>query len=111
MVSGDRKHATVEHCKDMLQSAQNDTNVKKSIVTGDETWCFQYEPLTKQQSAAWLSPKKPKLKKVHMQNSRVKTLLYSSIPKEFLPESQTVNSDYYLGDLNHLWARILRNST
>ncbi|PNF15995.1 hypothetical protein B7P43_G04631 [Cryptotermes secundus] len=45
------------------------------IVTGDETWCFQYEPLRKAQSAAWLSPKKPKPKKACMQKSRVKTLL------------------------------------
>jgi hypothetical protein len=29
------------------------------------------------------------------------------IHKEFLPEGQTVNSDYYLGVLNRLWARIL----
>jgi hypothetical protein len=31
----------------MLRSAESDTNFTKSIVTGDETWCFQYEPLTK----------------------------------------------------------------
>jgi hypothetical protein len=30
------------------------------------------------------------------------------IHKEFLPEGQTVNSDYYLRVLNRLWARILR---
>jgi hypothetical protein len=46
--------------------------------------------------------------------SRVKTLLtvfFDSkgiIHQEFLPEGQTVNSDYYLGVLNRLWARILR---
>jgi hypothetical protein len=47
-----------------------------------------------------------------MQKSRVKTLLtvfFDSkgiFHKEFRPEGQTVNSDYYLG--NRLWARILR---
>jgi hypothetical protein len=30
------------------------------------------------------------------------------ILKKFLPDGQTVNSDYYLGVLNRLWARILR---
>jgi hypothetical protein len=40
-----------------------------------------------------------------MRKSQVKTLL--TIPKEFLPEDQIVNSDY-LGVLNRLWVRILR---
>ncbi|PNF32533.1 hypothetical protein B7P43_G02452, partial [Cryptotermes secundus] len=51
-LSGDEKHARVEQCKDMLRSAQSDTKFTKTIVTGDERWCFQYEPLTKRQSAA-----------------------------------------------------------
>jgi hypothetical protein len=50
MLSDDDKHARVEHYKDMLRLAQSDTNFTKSSVT-DETWCFQYEPLTKRQSA------------------------------------------------------------
>ncbi|EFN78801.1 hypothetical protein EAI_02138, partial [Harpegnathos saltator] len=35
-----------------------------AIVTGDETWCFQYKPKTKRQSAAWKSPEEPKEKKL-----------------------------------------------
>jgi hypothetical protein len=46
-LSDNEKHARVEHCKDMLRSAKNDTNFTNSIVTGDETWCFQYEFLAK----------------------------------------------------------------
>ncbi|PNF15847.1 hypothetical protein B7P43_G09051 [Cryptotermes secundus] len=53
VLSGDEKHARVEHCKDMLRSAQSDIRFIKSIVTGDQTWCFQYEPLTKRHSAAY----------------------------------------------------------
>ncbi|PNF31360.1 hypothetical protein B7P43_G10902 [Cryptotermes secundus] len=37
--AGDEKHARVEHCKDMLRSAQSDTKFTKLIVTGDEIWC------------------------------------------------------------------------
>jgi hypothetical protein len=34
-LSGDEKHARVEHCKDMVRSAQSDTKFTNSIVTGD----------------------------------------------------------------------------
>jgi hypothetical protein len=44
-LSGDEKHVRVERCKDKLRSAQSDTKFTKSIVTGDETRCFQYEQI------------------------------------------------------------------
>jgi hypothetical protein len=62
----------------MLRSAQSDTEFTKSIVTGDETWCFQYEPLTKRQSAECSvgEPKEAETKEsACAQKSRVKTLL------------------------------------
>jgi hypothetical protein len=59
-----------------------------------------YDPETKRQSAMWLSPNKPKVQKVRMQKSRVKTLLtaffYAKgiIHHEFLPEKQIVNGKF-----------------
>jgi hypothetical protein len=104
----DEKHGRVEHFKDFLKAAQNDAGFLKSIITGNETWCFQYEPLTKRQSTAWLSPKKPKPKRVRMQKSRVKTLMtvfFDSkgiVHKEFVLQGQNVNGKYYLGVLRCL---------
>jgi hypothetical protein len=51
----------------------DDRNVLKKIVTGDESWYFMYDPETKRRSEIPLSPKKPKAQKVRMQKSRVKT--------------------------------------
>jgi hypothetical protein len=73
-LSSDEKHARVEHAKDMLQLAQSDTTYTKSIVTGDETWCSQYESSHKVAEHSMVEPKEVKPKKVHMQKSRVKTL-------------------------------------
>jgi hypothetical protein len=53
----------------------DDRNVLKETATGDESWCFMYDPETKRQSATWLSPKKPIAQKVRMQKLRVKTTL------------------------------------
>ncbi|UYV82854.1 hypothetical protein LAZ67_22001095 [Cordylochernes scorpioides] len=36
---------------DIISAYENNSNFLKSIVTGDETWCFQYDPKTKRQSA------------------------------------------------------------
>jgi hypothetical protein len=52
----------------------DDRNVLKKVVKGDENWCFMYDQEAKCQSAAWLSPKKPKARKVKKQNSRVKSM-------------------------------------
>ncbi|XP_054724253.1 histone-lysine N-methyltransferase SETMAR-like [Uloborus diversus] len=113
-LTNDQKHCRVEHYRDMQQAATRDPNFMVNIVTGDETWCFKYEPLTKRQSAEWKSPEDAKPKKVRMEKSRIKTLLtvfFDSkgiIHKEFMPEGESVNAAYYLSVLKRLWARIHR---
>jgi uncharacterized protein YwgA len=34
------------------------------IITGDETWCFVYDPKTKQQSSEWVGETSTQLKKL-----------------------------------------------
>src|SRR5215469_15132168 len=45
------------------------------IITGDETWCFAYDPATKRQSVEWVGQTSPKPKKRRFKKSRVKTML------------------------------------
>ncbi|UYV80511.1 hypothetical protein LAZ67_19000393 [Cordylochernes scorpioides] len=52
-LTGEQKSLRIAHCRDIISSYENDSNFLKSIVTGDETWCFQYDPKTKRQSAEW----------------------------------------------------------
>ncbi|KAG5347257.1 SETMR methyltransferase, partial [Acromyrmex charruanus] len=49
----DQKSARINYSRDIVAAAENNPNFLKSIVTGDETWCFQYDPETKRQSAEW----------------------------------------------------------
>ena len=67
------------------------------IITGDETWCYQFDPESKRQSmAAWFSPTSPRPKKSRLKISKVKTLLIAVfdnkdiIQKEFVPARQTI---------------------
>lgn len=50
-LTDEQKAMRVSHSRDIVVAARNDPNFLKSIVTSDETWCFQYDPKTKRQSA------------------------------------------------------------
>jgi histone-lysine N-methyltransferase SETMAR len=70
----DQKHQRCALSVEFVEMSDDDTNVLKRTVTGDESWCFMYDPETKSQSTTWLSPKKPKAQKVRMQKLRVETM-------------------------------------
>lgn len=98
----------------MISFAANNPNFTKSIITGDETWCFQYDLKTKRQSATWKSPGELKVQKTRQAPSKIKAMLiafYDSkglVHYEFLPSGQTVTGAFYLEVLRRLVARIRR---
>ncbi|UYV72142.1 hypothetical protein LAZ67_9001952 [Cordylochernes scorpioides] len=59
-------------CKDLIETANNDSDFFKTIITGDETWCFLFDPQTKKQSLEWHTPSSPRKKKVHFDKSKGK---------------------------------------
>jgi hypothetical protein len=71
----DQKHQRAASSVEFVEMIYDYINVLKTIVIGDESWSFMYDPETKRQSATSLSPKKPKPQKVRMQKWRVKTML------------------------------------
>ena len=56
-LSDEQKHTRVELCKFMLHKFRSgESKAVSKIVTGDESWIYQYDPETKQQSTVWLFP-------------------------------------------------------
>lgn len=104
----------VDCSKNFIFNCDSNPNFINSIVTGDESWCFQYDPETKRQSMQWCSKSSPKPKKLRLQKSKVKTLLITFfdsdgvIHKEFLPSDTTVNAAYYKEVMSRLLKRISR---
>jgi len=96
----------------LIATANSDPDFFKKIVTGDEMWCFAYDPTTKRQSAAWVGETSPRLTKLGFQNSRVKAMLVNLfdwqgiIDKEFVPEGETISAAYYKGAMERLLNRI-----
>jgi len=50
-------------CRYLFAKADSDSDFFRKIVTGDETWCFAYDPTTKRQFAAWVGETSPRPKK------------------------------------------------
>jgi uncharacterized membrane protein YqaE (UPF0057 family) len=69
----------------------------KRIVTGDETWIYEFHMQTTQQASEWRLPTELKPKN-HASRSKVKIILTvffkyrGYMHSQFLPEGQTVNN-------------------
>jgi len=71
----EEKDRRIAACRDLIARADSDSDFFKTIVNGDETWCFAYDPTTKHQSAAWVGETSTRPKKLRFHKSRVKTML------------------------------------
>jgi hypothetical protein len=96
LLTPEQKTLRMESCGNFVEMVEKDESVLSKIVTGDETWCFMYDPTTKRQSAEWVSPK------------MFIIFFYAQgvIHREFVPEGQTVNGQFCLGVIERLLKRI-----
>jgi histone-lysine N-methyltransferase SETMAR len=77
LLSEDQKALRVSLCRELKQQARDDPNFISNIITGDETWVYDYDPETKQQSSQWKSPNSQRPIKARQVRSNVKsTLIY-----------------------------------
>ncbi|KAJ4436093.1 hypothetical protein ANN_18720 [Periplaneta americana] len=63
ILSQDQRDDRMTICGDLISSADDDPTFLNLIITGDETWCFLYDPQLKRQSATWKTPLSPRQKK------------------------------------------------
>ena len=101
LIPGQREDR-VTSCQDIIAMADADKNFLNKIFTGDETWCFAYDPETNQQSSEWVGETSRRLKELKFQRSRIKTVLIiffdsqGVVHKEFVPEGgKTVNAEFH----------------
>jgi len=113
-LTDEQKLMRLESSLELMQSVDKQPKFLEAIVTGDETWCFQYDPECKRQSMEWRSKSSPRQQKFRFQKSKTKVMLITFfdsigiIHKEFVLPGQTVNKEYYLEVLKRLVARIHR---
>jgi hypothetical protein len=110
----EQREDRVISCQDIIAMADADRNIFNKIITGDETWCFAYNPETKRQRSEWVGETSLRPKKLKFQRFRIKTMLIiffhsqGVVHKEFVPERKTVNAEFYKGEMDRLLKRIQR---
>ena len=103
-----QKQLCLEIAQDLLDCANSDSDFMKTIITGDETWVYGYDPETKFQSSQWKHHTSPRPKKARKVRSNVKLMLIcffdsrSIVLHEYAPARQTINKEYYLEVMRHL---------
>ena len=108
LLNFDQKQRRVDIAQELLNEVNNDPELLKTVITGDETWVYGYDVETKAQSSQWKLPKEPRPKKIRQVRSNVKVLLTAFIDfngvvhHEFLPYGRTVNKEYYLQVMRRL---------
>ncbi|UYV61595.1 hypothetical protein LAZ67_1005470 [Cordylochernes scorpioides] len=117
LLTQDQKELRVLRCQELLYLIQNEPDFLNSVVTGDESWMFEYDPESKRQSCAWHTKSSPRPKKARMRKSRIKTMIIvffdirGIVHCEFVPQGETVNSAFYLEVLRRLKRRIAQVRT
>jgi len=88
----EQKQRSVKICQDILER-QDD--ILSRVITGDETWVYQYDLETKRQSAQCKTANSPRQKNFRQSKSKVKTMLltFFNIREifhyEFVPTGQS----------------------
>ncbi|UYV74892.1 hypothetical protein LAZ67_12001701 [Cordylochernes scorpioides] len=108
ILTKEQKEVRMDVCKNMVEMTRTDPEWMQKIITGDETWVYQYDPETKRQSSQWIERGEPKPKKARFTKSKVKTLLVTFfdnnglVHREFIPFGRTINQEVYLGIMRRL---------
>ena len=102
LLSEDQKAIRLNVCPELKDQMETDLDILSKIITGDESWCYGYDPETKQQSSQRKSASSPRPKKARLVKSKVKTMLICSfdikglVHFEFVPPGQIVYQQFYL---------------
>lgn len=102
MLTQEQKEARVSFCHLMLQKFDNGrSRLIENIVTGDETWLYQFEPERKCQSAQWVFPNERSPTKCRRERSVGKIMIAcffsssGSVANITLESQKTVTASWY----------------
>ena len=63
LLTEDQRNNCLNVCYDLREQVINDPQILSKAVSRDETWCYGYDPETKQASSQYKTPTSPKPKK------------------------------------------------
>ena len=108
LLSDKQKRKRERFSRDLLKSWRSKKIFLDRIVTGNETWFHYYEPKTKFQSSQWKRKHEGvpiKIKSAPSAGKQMATVFWDRkgiLSIAWLPEKTTINSDYYISELEEL---------
>ncbi|KAJ4426506.1 hypothetical protein ANN_27320, partial [Periplaneta americana] len=108
LLSPEQKDLRCDVAQDLLDTANTDPGFLNTVITGDESWVYGYDPETKRQSSQWKHPESPRPKKVRQVRSKIKVMLTvffdvrGIVHHEYASEGQTVTKEHVDGNNWHL---------
>jgi len=102
LLTQNQKNTRLTLCQELKNQIESDTNFLSKAIMGDESWCYWYDPETKQASSQWKTPTSPRPKIARQVRSNVKMMLIvffdvrGIVHQEFIPPGQIVNQEFYL---------------
>ncbi|XP_068201628.1 histone-lysine N-methyltransferase SETMAR-like [Palaemon carinicauda] len=114
LLMAEQKELRFEVLQDMLDSTNRDPSFMNTIITGDKSWVYGYDPETKSQSSQWKHSTSPRPKKACQVHSYVKVMLtvffnsHGVVHHEYAPQGQTITKEYYRDVLHRLHDAVRR---
>jgi len=108
LLTMEQKQLRLEITQDMLDCVERDSNFLNTMITGEESWVYGYDPETKAQSSQWKHSSSPRSKKARQVRSNFKVLLTVFLDSrrvvhhKYAPQGQTVTKQYHKGVLCRL---------
>jgi hypothetical protein len=87
ILSYDQKQRQLDVCSDLSRQLAEGNNFSDRVITGDESWCFQYDPEAKRQIMQWKTSASPRPKKARMSRAQVKTMFIFFITRALFTSS------------------------
>ena len=63
MLMADQRQSQVDASRELKEHLDMDPDLFSKVITGDESWCYAYNPEMKQQSSQWKSSTSPRPRK------------------------------------------------
>jgi len=100
LLNSDERDHRVQACAELQKAVRHDLNFLSRVITGDESWLYNYGTQTKQQSSEWKTPSSPWPKKARQVHSNINSMLIfflhsRNCAKGVVSTGQTVSGNFF----------------
>ena len=75
LLSEEQKQVRLDIVQNFLQTTDGNPEYLNTVITGDESWVYGYDPETKAQSSQWKHSSSPRPKNARQMRSKTKVML------------------------------------